>query len=353
MNKEQIISEFFKKGNLLTVDAIPIIEKDPEAFLKMKLPTIVKANDLKQEWKILRNITSKKTEITKEDFVKFYNSKYEKMRNIIVQRVPKDYVSINKLDSTRSEVHVIGIVKDIREKDSKKIIELEDTTGSIPIIFDDVEDAELDDVIAVRAIAGGKVLFGKQIIYPDIPLRQPTVGSGKGCFVSDLHLDVASVKDVEKFFEWFSKQSIPYLFVAGVTGNMAALEKYVDRYCYMKTVFVIPDDYPSIPVNFKSSKIISLGNPAMIDIGVKILLTHKADKTMLKKRYLQKTKTILEEDYLVMEDVPDIVHSGRSNDASVVNYKSVTMVSSGSMLADFRPIVIDFATRDIVKEKVK
>ncbi len=353
MEKRQIVGEFFKRGHLLTVDAMQLIEKDPEKFLNMKLPTIVRSSDLKTSWKIIKNLTQKKTEITKEDFVKFYNSKYEKMRDIIVARVPKDYVSINKLDTSRNEFHIIGIVKDIREGDGKKIVELEDKTGSIPIIFDDIEDLELDDVVAVRAVAAGKVLFGKKILYPDIPLRAPAIGIGKACFVSDLHLDTASVKDIEKFFEWFSKQSIQYLFVSGKVGDMNALEKYVDRYCYMKTVFVVADEYLGLPVRFDSKKIVSLSNPAMIEIeGLKVLMTQRADVNMLKKRHLQKSRTIMDEDYLVIDEIPDIVHSGRSNDPSIVNYKSVTLVNSGSLLADFRPIIVDFATREAEKATV-
>jgi len=72
----------------------------------------------------------------------------------------------NKIDGTRSEVYVIGIVRDIKEKDGKKIIDLEDKTATIPVIFEpaDADDLELDDVVAVKAISGGKVLFGKKVM---------------------------------------------------------------------------------------------------------------------------------------------------------------------------------------------
>lgn len=354
MEREKIVTEFFKKGHLLTDEAIRLLEEQGlDQFLNRSLPFVVDTKDLYQQYRVIKNITSRKTEITSDDFIRFYNSKYEKMRNIITERLRKDFVSINKVDSTRSEIHVIGIIKEIKEKDGKKIVEMEDPTGTIPVIFDDVEDAEPDDVIAVRAISGGKVLFGKKILYPDMPLRQPATGAGKGCFVSDFRLDEASTKDAEHFFEWFSQQNIPFLFVAGDLGDKELFEKYVERYCYVKTIFVIASDdktYPQLPLDFKTNRIISLSNPAMLEVGgLKILMAHKGSTLMLKKRYLGKSSAVFDEDHLVIDEIPDIMHTGHGNEPYVTNYKSVTIVNSGSLLGEFKPIVIDFATRDVEK----
>ncbi len=353
MEKEKIVAEFFKRGHLLTDEALKIIEeRSADEFLDRRFSLVIGTEDLQQPYRIIKNITQKKKEITKEDFVRFFNSRYGKMREIITARLQKNFVSLNKIDSTRNEVYTIGIVREIKEKDGKKIVELEDQTATVPVIFEDIDDIELDDVIAVHAIAGGKVLFGKKILYPDIPLRKPTTGTGSGCFISDLRLDEASQHDAEGFFEWFSRSDIPYLFVSGNFGDKDTFEKYVDRYCYMKTVFVIAvgNDYPQTPFSFASSRIVSLSNPAMVEIsGLKILLIDKADAKLLKKRHLGRATTILDEDYLVLDDVPDIVHYGCSDEPYVTNYKSVTFVNSGSLLGDFRPVVINFATRDVEK----
>src|SRR3989338_7389480 len=264
MEREQIVLEFFKRGHLLTEEALKIIEEKGTQALSGSLPLVVGTKDFQQPYRIAKNLTHTKTEISSEDFVKFYNSRYEKMKEIILSRVQKDFVSLNKIDSGRNEVYVIGIVKEIKEKDGKTVVDVEDQTASMPIIFekDDIDDAELDDVVAIKAVTGGRVLFGKKILYPDIPLRQPSTGAGRGCFVSDFRLDEASTKDAERFFEWFSQQDIPYLFVAGDLGDNELFEKYVERYCYRKTVFVIAscDAYPQIPLNFKSSRIVSLSN---------------------------------------------------------------------------------------------
>src|SRR3989338_48400 len=353
--REKIVAEFFKKGHLLTNDAIKTLEGGYEGFLNKDMPLVVDAKDLQQPYRIIKNLAHTKKEITSEDFIRFYNSKYEKMKEVILSRIPKDFLSLNKIDTSRSEVHVLGIVKEIKEKDGKKVVDMEDTTASIPIIFETADidpDLELDDVIAVRGITGGKVLFGKKIIYPDIPLRQPSLGSGRACFVSDFRLDEASTKDAERFFEWLSQQDIPYLLVAGDLGDKELFEKYVDRYCYMKTVFVIASGgaYPQTPLEFRSRRIISLSNPAMIELGgIKILMVHKGDVKMLRKRYLGNSSVILDEDYLVLDEAPAIMHTGNGDEPYINNYKSTTIINSGSLLGIFRPIVIDFATRDAEK----
>lgn len=345
MEKEKIVAEFFRHSHLLTEEAVKLLDHTDN--IDWNLPLVVDTMDIQKPYRVIKNITSRKTELTNDDFVRFFNSKYEKMRTIITSRINKDFISLNKIGNTRGEMHTIGIVRDIKDKDGKKIVELEDTTASIPVIFDNV-DVELDDVIAVQAIEGGKVLFGKKILYPDIPLRKPTLGRGKGCFISDLCLDESPTADAENFFQWFGHSDVHYLFIAGRIGNMDELEKYIEKHCYMKTVFLISDEQmPGLPIKVKNTRIISLSNPAMVEVeGLKILMAQHADVSMLKKRHLGKSNTITEEDYMALDEIPDIVHSGNSTEPYITNYKSVTLVNSGSLLGTFRPVIIDFSTRE-------
>ncbi len=359
-NTQGTIEAFFKKGKLLTPEALRYMEnKDVEGFLSDNYDLIVDVEDLlarEDKIHIIRNITEKKTEVTTADIVRFYNSKYEKMKNIIISRLQKNFVSINKLDAYRQEVFVIGIVRDIKDNEGKKNVELEDSTGAVTAVFEskETEDLELDDVVAVQGIAAGKVIFGKKILFPDVPLRQPTKGSGKACFISDLHLDEAPKQDLEKFLRWFEGQDAKYLFVVGAVGDMDTFESLIDSYCRNKKVFASlnkdEDEFPSLPVAFKSKNIISLSNPAMVEInGVKILVINNFDIKMLKKRHLGNIKPTLEEDLMALEELPDIVHCGHSHEASITNYKSTTIVNAGSLLTSFRPILVDFATRECMQ----
>ena len=358
--KQEIIRIFLGKGKLLTPEALNALENIEQIPDKEYGGLILTEKDFQEKAviRILKHLEKKPTETTTEDFVKFYTAKYEKMKGVILSRVQKNFVSLNKLDSARSEVYVLGIVKDIKEGE-KKVVELEDLTGSVPIIFDDIDGLELDDVVAIRAVSAGKVLYGKEIIYPDIPLRKPAVGTGKACFISDLHIDESPKQDIEKFFGWFENQDIPYLFIAGDICDKKNLEALIDRYCHGKKIFVTPGEkdsdkeYPHLAEAIQNKNSIPLSNPAMVELnGIKVLMVHRFNIDMLKKRYLGKSRIIIPDDYLVLEEVPDIVHCGHSHEPHVMNYKSVTIVNSGSPLKEFRPVVVDFATREVVQVKL-
>ncbi|MBI2172734.1 MAG: metallophosphoesterase family protein [Candidatus Aenigmarchaeota archaeon] len=359
---QDIVTEYFNRGFLLTPEALELIAKEQDDFEIASGGFVLDKNSFitRDRIKILKNFTEKKSEVTTEDFVKFYTSKYEKMKNIILSRIQKDFISLNKTDSMRSDAYIIGIVREIREDGSKKVLELEDMTTNIPVIFDGpaAADVEIDDVIAVHAITGGKVLFGKEVLFPDIPIRSPTQGTGKACFVSDLHLEAAPEKEIERFFSWFDRSDIKNLFVAGDIGDRNSFQELAGRN-NNKSFFVIPGekdgaDYPQTPMEFTQKNITSLSNPALVEMnGIKILITHNMSPALLKKRHIGKPTSVLSTDYMALEEVPDIVHFGHSHTPQIINYKSVTMVNSGSLLSDFKPVIIDFASRDAKFAKVE
>jgi DNA polymerase II small subunit/DNA polymerase delta subunit B len=147
-------------------------------------------------------------------------------------------------------------------------------------------------------------------------------------------------------------QDKQYVVVAGNIGDIAFFEECVARYCQNKTIFVIPgpkdtsEKYPQTPIAFGVPNIVPLSNPSMIDIGgIYILLTSHFDVSMLRKRYLGSGRSVTEEDDLVLDAVPDIVCAG-SRHPQIYNYKSITVASSGSMMSEFRPVVIDLLTRE-------
>lgn len=353
---EEIISRLLKKGKLLTPEALEYLKgKNFDEGLVSRLPGIVITQpsiEKTPQVRILKNLTEKKTELSAEDFTQFYNTKLDMIKNIILQKTKKSFVSINKLGKPGEDVNIIGMVKDIRTGE-KTVVELEDVTGTAQVIIHDAGGVELDDVIAVSATRRENVLLGRRIVLPDIPLRKPSTGTGKACFVSDLCLNEAPKAEFERFLRWLEKEPIDMLFVAGDIGEKEAFEAAVATRLYDKHVFVIPgeidkdEDYPQTPMAFGGKGIISLSNPSMVEVGgLNILLVHKMEQSMLKKRYLGRQKQITYSGHLVMDVVPDIVHCGHSHEPQVTNYKSVTIVNSGSLLDRFAPVVIDFETRE-------
>jgi DNA polymerase II small subunit len=358
MDKKIIINKFLEKGKLLSPEALEFLSDiGIEDYLDKDYKEIViKKPDMKiGKVKILKNLEYKPKEISTEDFVKFYKSKYEKMKQIILERTGKSFISLNKLGRYRKEVYVLGIVREIKEKGEKHILELEDLTTTVPVIFDKVpKDVELDDVIVVKAVSGEKVLFGKEVIFPDVPLRKPKYSFGRACFIGDLHLEQVPISYFRSFLTWFKQQNIKYLFVAGDTIDDDKFEEN----CPDATIFHIPGhnikDYPEIGRRFKNKNIVSLSNPSMVQINdIKILMVHNFNINMLKKRYLGKSSLILPEDFLVLDDIPDIIHCGHTHEPFVQNYKSITIVNAGSLLTRFLPVIIDFKTREYKQVSIK
>lgn len=357
MESKEIIQKFFKKGKLLSPSSLKKLEtmEDIEEILNAENNSmIIEINEQpKEQIKIIKILSNKPKEATTEDFIKYYTSKYEKMKKIITKRLQKDFISINKINAFRNEIYLLGIIKDIKKTD-KTIIELEDMTGSIPISFKEEVNVELDDVIVVRGIGAGKIVYGKQIMYPDVPLRKPTTGKGKICLISTTSMDEAPEKDVEKLFRWLENQDIKNIFIIGQIKNKEKIEQLIERHCQGKKIFIteITEEYPNTPPMYNSKLVTPLSNPSIVEInGVKILNIGDFDIQMLKKRYLGKTKTILPEDYLALEEVPDIVNFD-SVDHSIINYKAITIVSSGYLLNNFHPVVIDLETREVYPKNI-
>ncbi|MBI4895154.1 MAG: metallophosphoesterase family protein [Candidatus Aenigmarchaeota archaeon] len=348
MKKEELVRLFFTRQKLISPEALSYLEgfsdKEVTNILERDLDLIVLKNHITflKRYEIVKNLTKKET----CNQIEYLNSKFNKMKDILASRIDKKFISINKITQTREDIYIIGMVKDIKEGE-KTLVEVEDQTGSVTISFDDPVKCDLDDVVLVQTIPSGKILYGKKIIYPDVPLREPVRGNGKGCFISDLHLNESPESDIEKFFQWFNQENINYLFIAGDVVDLEKLEKYCDN----KLVFIIPgekdveDDYPQLPLNPKKENIISLSNPSIINIGgINILMIHDFDLSMLKKRHLG--DCLLKEDFLALDIVPDIVHYGHDHKPFVNNYKSITVVNSGSLLNEFKPVVVDFSTRE-------
>ena len=295
MNEKEIVKYFFIKNILLTPDALKeIIKKEIELENLIKLNKfVIEVEDIFKEkynlnFKIIKNLSSKPKEVTTQDFIKFYTSKYEKMKKIFIEKMGENFLSFNKIPFSKKEIFLIGIVKDINDK----TIELEDTTASIKVIFDrKIDNLELDDAIAVKGNCEAKIVYASDLFFPDIPNKTEKKSDGMICFLS--------FPLTENIFKILQKSKCDYIFITGKLDDTEKFENYVEKYCENKKIFVTEKkkDYPSMPSFFSKKNIISLSNPAIVEINdVKILNISDFDIQMLKKRYLGKTKTILPED---------------------------------------------------------
>ncbi len=360
--KREIIEAFLKREKLLTPKALDFLArtKNYRGFLQVESEKLVldisdflafEPKELGDKVKILLNLTEIPNELRVEDFASFYRSRYEKVKKLILQRLPYSYVSIDKL--THEEAFIIGMVREIRSQNDKTLLEVEDLTAKCSVLIDKehAKEVEKDDVLAIKCRKFGDLVYASALLYPDIPLRSPKKGRGKIVAISDLHLDEAPLEELEAFLKWFRLSEVKFLFIAGDIGDVKKLEDLFQE-LEGKSVFLIPgeiDDkrYPAPPLEVKNEVFIPLSNPAMIELnGIKILLIHEFKLQMLKKRLLGRPNVICNEEKLVLEEVPDLVIYGHTHEASVLNFKSITLVNPGSLLTQFKPVLIDLATRD-------
>jgi DNA polymerase II small subunit len=396
------IKHLVKKPNPETVAAPKTIPQKPDI-----IPSKVKPNG--NPVTILKDITNQSTCIGEyTEFVNYFTDRYNSLRELLRKRMSARYIKdIKKWNlDTREPLSIIGMVLDIRTSaKGHKLIEVEDTTGTIPVLIHKEKDKELfelakriilDEVIGVTGTlsSDSSLMFANRIMFPDIPnFQEKTLDrkkpEGKAVFISDIHVGSKTFLEDSwlKFVEWLG-DDINYLVIAGdVVDGIGVFpnqdkelaisdiyEQYEKAAEYLNAVpghiriIVSPGNHdavrqaepqPRFPEKITKlfrNDIIFVGNPAMVDIGVKVLIYHgrsmddiiasipgfsygdpsKPMSEMLKLRHLSPIYggrvSIAPElkDHFVIDTIPDILHCGHVHTVGVSRYKEVLTINSGT-----------------------
>jgi len=358
---------------------------------------------------ILKDITNQSTCIGEyTEFVQYFRDRYSSLGDILRKRLgarPIESLKKRNLDS-REELSVIGMVLDIRtSSNGHKIIDIEDPTGTIRVLIHKERDKELfesgcrlllDEVIGITGTlsSDGNMIFANRISWPDIPnLKNGTLngkkGGGKAVFISDIHVGSNTFLENSwlKFIDWLD-DDINYLVIAGDVVDGIGIfpgqdkelaisdiyEQYEKAAQYLNAVpkhikiIISPGNHdavrqaepqPRFPERITKmfrKDIIFVGNPAMVDIGVKVLIYHgrsmddiiasipgfsynepaKPMHEMLKLRHLSPIYggrvSIAPEkkDHFVIDEIPDILHCGHVHTVGVSRYRDVLAINSGT-----------------------
>ncbi|MCZ7381634.1 MAG: DNA-directed DNA polymerase II small subunit [Candidatus Methanoperedens sp.] len=358
---------------------------------------------------ILKDITNQSTCIGEyTEFVHYFRDRFSSLGDMLRKRIsarPIESIKKRNLD-TREPLSIIGMVLDIRTSaNGHKLIEVEDTTGTIPVLIHKEKDKELfelakriilDEVIGVTGTlsSDGSLMFANRIMFPDIPNTQGNTlnrkkPEGKAVFISDIHVGSKTFLEDSwlKFVEWLG-DDINYLVIAGdVVDGIGVFpnqdkelaisdiyEQYEKAAQYLNAVpghiriIVSPGNHdavrqaepqPRFPERITKlfrNDITFVGNPAMVDIGVKVLIYHgrsmddiiasipgfsygdpsKPMSEMLKLRHLSPIYggrvSIAPElkDHFVIDTIPDILHCGHVHTVGVSRYKEVLTINSGT-----------------------
>lgn len=214
-------------------------------------------------------LDAEKEKRTVEDFVDYYNDRYERIKELLLRRRDiQGAVSLAHLEdmSSDEEVSVVGIVQDkYRTNSGKFIIYIEDPTGSTKLLVEEEDGDHIvnDEVIGVNGTLGDDIIFCDDVIWPDLPLPQnisSTDDEVYAAFISDIHYgSIDTLNDtVDKFVAWLNSETefterIKYLFIVGdvVEGvgiypgqqEELRLENLYDQYdVFIDTIQEIRDD---------------------------------------------------------------------------------------------------------------
>jgi len=268
--------DFYKLIESLKKEKVYIITKD----LLNKV--------LSEEVEILSQFKPIKS-LTINDFVKMLNERYSSLQNILLNKVElKNIVSINKASS--GNVSIIGLVKEITEKNSNVLVVLEDPTGDIETLIDKnlTGKLSLDDVIAVSGNINNKILFVDKLLFPGIPLRPVN----------------------------YSEESVKIAFLPNKKPNNAEYVIYKNK---------IEDKIKKKTYDIIDQCFIKIKN-------ITILVIFGFDPlNVINKRYVKKDNI----DFLI-EEIPDILFTDNKVNMS---YKGVSIVSLDK--------IIDLKTREV------
>jgi DNA polymerase II small subunit len=181
------------------------------------------ARDYESELRIINDITGRRTsEGTTQDFVNLFRDRYQAIRKILCsqRREIAQYIPINRIRKTMTDVQLIGIVKNVKTThNGHRLIEIEDETGSATLmalktnteISQMASEVMLDEVIGIvgKISKTGDLIIVQNIIYPDIKLhheRKRTESPLCVAFLSDVHMGSNMFMESEwnMFLRWIN-----------------------------------------------------------------------------------------------------------------------------------------------------
>ena len=384
---------------------------------KIKFKRNEQKTNVQYDFKIIQD-TSKKsyTSGELENLIAYFKSRYEKLANILSKRPElRNYTKIADIDDSQDSLSLILMVREIRSsKNGHKIIEFEDDTGNISVLFSnkneelfaEAEKLVRDEVVGVIANKSDDrgFAFGQEIINPGV-LRIPEKKMDFGIvFLSDVHIgSLTFLEDAfQRFIDWINcefgdeeqrrvAEDVKYLIIGGDIVDGIGVYPNQDKELAIKDIteqyneaarflgnirsdikiIIAPGNHdasrvaepqPAVPEEYAKAlyeldNVEFISNPGVVSLdGINVLIYHgrsfddlvmavkeftyeKSDdimEEMLQKRHLapiygERTPLASElEDYLVIDELPDIFHTGHIHINSYKKFKGIHLINSGT-----------------------
>ena len=372
------------------------------------------------KYKVLKD-TSNKSYTSGEigNLIEYFQNRYKKLSDILSKRPElRTWQKINEISENQTDLNLIVMITDIRStKNGHYLIEVEDDTGSLPILVSKDNDELIraaknlmkDEVIGVIAQkrAGqseNQLAICQNIIDPGVP-RMPRKEVDFGTvFTSDIH--IGSVTFLEDAFVRFTRwlngdfgneeqremaNNVKYMIVGGDIVDGIGVYPNQDKELAIKDITLqydeaarllgdirsdikiiitpgnhdasrVAEPQPAVPEKYakslyKLNNVEFLSNPSMVSLdGLEVLIYHGRGiddmvmgsndfsherndlvmKEFLNKRHLaplygERTPLASElEDHLVIDRVPDVLHTGHVHINTYTNYNGIHCINSGT-----------------------
>ena len=384
---------------------------------KIQFKRNLEKSNVEYDFEIIQD-TSKKsyTSGELENLISYFKSRYEKLYNILSKRPElRKPIKVADIDDSQDSLSMILMVKEIRSsKNGHKIVDFEDDTGSISVLFSNNNDelfAEAeklvrDEVIGVIANKSddNNFAFGQQIINPGV-LRVPEKEMDFGIvFLSDVHIgSLTFLEDAfTRFIDWINcdygteeqrrvAEDVKYLIIGGdivdgigvypnqekelaikdITEQYNEAARFLGNVRSDIKIIIAPGNHdasrvaepqPAVPEEYAKAlyeldNVEFISNPGVVSLdGINVLIyhgrsfddlvmavkefTHERNdllmEELLQKRHLapiygERTPLASElEDYLVIDEVPDVFHTGHVHINTYRRFKGIHMINSGT-----------------------
>ncbi|MEM0465093.1 MAG: metallophosphoesterase [Candidatus Pacearchaeota archaeon] len=211
--------------------------------------------------KVINSPVNLAQKIEVKDFVRYFRSRYNFMKNLLSQKKELENLSsIDKISFNKKIFSIIGIVTNKLVTKSKNIIlDVEDLTGKARLlinqtkedVYNKSKEIVLDDVIGFKCSGSGDFLYVNDIIYPDSFLKEKHRSDREvyALFISDIHVgsDMFLEKNFSKFINWLRGidcddnqrellKKIKYLFIIGDTIDGVGIYPGQEKFLQIKDI---------------------------------------------------------------------------------------------------------------------
>lgn len=377
MDKPEIVKLFLGKGHQIDEKGLEYIFYNQEKIglllnlleIKQTKEPIITFETIKQflEKPLPKiEIVKKKSELKKtllvENYVNHFNKKYEKIKKILESRLDLvNPISIGKISNKTKKFSIIVFVKE-KFEDNRSIL-AEDSTGETVLFFKEKAKGEfnnllLDDLIGLVCERINNEIYIERTVWPDIPLKREinkTKDEIYCLFLSGLDVDDEKFKkeSYKKFLEWIEKANYENLLIFSFSENGIAIMNKNDIVLGGEAEL----NKMPLPLALKIGNQISilLANDRFL-LDYKKTLNTASENTLLsllKRRDLDPSllhgKQLYEDDPYSIDTVPDIFVSDVFGEISSTNYKSTSLLSTGSFLSTPFFWLVNLKNREVIK----